>query len=521
VIGPIGAFIKIAEGKENFAPLAELALGSGTLDRFIVTNDHDRKLCQSLRQEARCGKTCGLYQVKVSPRFNVPPPPADTGIETIASVLNITNDIVFNCLVDTNRIDQRALAPSREVSEQHLLKNENGRYSIKGNIKEVFFLPSGDRWTVRDGAMSMVANDRGFRDRKIGVDRTAAIEEAQRDLSQLEDELRDLKSQEKSLVQQHTDLKRTWNHKNRSKKENEDQIKKLQREIDNIRAEMETTVDTTIDTTDMEEDIAKAEEEVNKIAKEESRKKAELEKLRPGLEEVEKRLMEVTARNEKVIDDMNKVNENLRQCQMRQSQSQAIIEKKRSKLEKAKEIIKERESRVEEKAEARNSALFKIKTLVLRSKLQQERDDREGEDGAPSQPIKAEFTEEELEAVDIIEVPKDTKYYEAKVDNLERKLESERQKLSLSTEDRSDVFERYVKANNEVKAIIKILEESSAMLDQLNRDMSERRKRWRKLRHYFKDSTNTKFDEILLLKGSSGALVSFISSSFLPEGSWG
>ena len=50
VIGPIGSFVKIATGKEQFASLAEMALGVGTLDRFIVTNVPDRKTFLKLRE---------------------------------------------------------------------------------------------------------------------------------------------------------------------------------------------------------------------------------------------------------------------------------------------------------------------------------------------------------------------------------------------------------------------------------------------------------------------------------------
>ena len=60
VKGPIGSFLKIASGKEAFGKLAELGLGSGVLDRFIVTNDHDRKLLQNLRNQAGCNSDCGI-----------------------------------------------------------------------------------------------------------------------------------------------------------------------------------------------------------------------------------------------------------------------------------------------------------------------------------------------------------------------------------------------------------------------------------------------------------------------------
>eukprot|EP00957_Ditylum_brightwellii_P008086 613333-Ditylum_brightwellii.AAC.1 len=75
------------------------------------------------------------------------------GIETVASVLSISDDLVFNCLVDIFRIDVKALATSKEESEEKLLiKESNGREFIRGGkVKEVFFLPNGDYWQVKNG----------------------------------------------------------------------------------------------------------------------------------------------------------------------------------------------------------------------------------------------------------------------------------------------------------------------------------------------------------------------------------
>lgn len=97
VLGPIGAYIKIEPGKEDFAALAESTLGPGTLDRFIVTNNHDRQIVQQIRNRAGCRQDCGIFQMSAGRgRFSVPPPPGN-GIETAASVLKIENDLVGYC----------------------------------------------------------------------------------------------------------------------------------------------------------------------------------------------------------------------------------------------------------------------------------------------------------------------------------------------------------------------------------------------------------------------------------------
>lgn len=62
VIGPIGHFLKIVDGKERFTSLVTSAMTIG-LDRFIVTNDRDRSYFMRLRQELRCNpRECLVIQ---------------------------------------------------------------------------------------------------------------------------------------------------------------------------------------------------------------------------------------------------------------------------------------------------------------------------------------------------------------------------------------------------------------------------------------------------------------------------
>jgi hypothetical protein len=207
VHGPIGSYIKVFPGKEDFQDLAELALGAGALDRFIVTNAEDRVLLNQIRKSAGCQQDCGVFQVKASPRYHVPPPPVD-GVETVCTVLNIPDDLVFNCLVDQNRIDQKALARSKEDGESKLLyRKHGGDYAIRGNINEVYSLPTGDRWIVKGGVLSMISNDKRPRS-TIGVDKTAAIAHAERELFQVESELKEFRSAEARLEGEHTKSQR-------------------------------------------------------------------------------------------------------------------------------------------------------------------------------------------------------------------------------------------------------------------------------------------------------------------------
>ena len=94
---PIGKFVKIAYMKEHLAFIAELVLVGGTLDRFIVTNNADRTTMKRLRRGIGCSSfECGIFQIHDGPRYQVCPPPPSDKVKTIATVLNIINNLVFN-----------------------------------------------------------------------------------------------------------------------------------------------------------------------------------------------------------------------------------------------------------------------------------------------------------------------------------------------------------------------------------------------------------------------------------------
>jgi chromosome segregation ATPase len=63
VIGPIGKYMTVVPGKEHLAAVAEKAL-QVSLDRYIVTNSHDRQVYLQLRDQIRCGfNDSGVYQM--------------------------------------------------------------------------------------------------------------------------------------------------------------------------------------------------------------------------------------------------------------------------------------------------------------------------------------------------------------------------------------------------------------------------------------------------------------------------
>ncbi|CAB9514637.1 of chromosomes protein 6 [Seminavis robusta] len=506
VIGPIGAYLKLAPGKEKYGQLAEFCIGQNSMDRFIVTDQRDVKLVDSIRRQVGCQRDCGVFKVKSSPRYVVPPPPSDQ-VETVASVLIVENDIVFNCLVDQLNIDRRALAPSKEVSEESLLvSNQNGRYSIKGIINEVVFLPRGDKWSVRDGALSIMSNDRQkFPARKIGVDLTSAIEERQEEVRTFDKELKELRAAESDLSRESNRLKKLWNEKQREKRNNEVKDEKLRERKERIELELETTADTAMDTTELEDDVAKAEEQLNSVNEKETNIRKDIEEKQPEIQDVRNRLEEVQARNDKVLQDMQKAAEDLDACVQRMDQSQAILDKKREKVQKTVEIAKKRKEEFEKREKERENALTVARKLTLQAQLKEERDKTESA-GCAQEPSQAEFTEDELANVEIVAVDKEHKYYEAKMKRVKAKIEKELERRDLSNEDPTEAIEKLSRAKDDLRSTQEAVDKSESTLRVLRRDMKKRRQRFDDLKDYLARMTHERFDSILHLNNASGSL---------------
>ena len=296
VAGPIGAHVTIAAGKEKYSKIAERALGNNALDRFVVTNHRDRKLLQQIREQAGCQSSeCGIFQVADSPRYRIPPPPS-ADVETCASCFTIDNDLIFNAMVDHLRIDQRAVCESKEQSEASLLvKDNHGRLSIRGGtIREVFFLPHGDRWVLTNGNLSLTSNGSKLK-QTLGVDRTAAIAELNAEDEQLVAEHQECTTKQNQLERERKDAQKKWNVDRQQLRKAKARADELADTINQVRAESEESANVTIDTTELEQDVTNAEQVVEALEEQLAERQRELEELKPAVEDVQNRLVEVTS----------------------------------------------------------------------------------------------------------------------------------------------------------------------------------------------------------------------------------
>ena len=510
VAGPIGAHIRIVAGKEQYAAIAEHALGGKSLDRFVVTNDRDRKLLQQIRERANCRSgECGIFQVADSPRYRVPPPPS-ADVETVASCLNIDSDLIFNAMVDHLRIDQRAVCNSKETSERALLvKDGQGRHSIRGGtVSEVFFLPHGDRWTVSNGNLALTSNDRKLK-QTLGADKSAAIAELQVERNQLTDELKEVRDRQTKLERERKDYQKKWNQDRHQIRNANVRVEALADTINQVRAESEESANVTVDTTELEQDVSNAEQVAEALKEQLAERQRELEELHPKVEDVKNRLEEVTARNQKVLADMNAAEQDLQAYMQTVLQREARLEKHRARLDAMNDIISKQEANVQKLQTDKDAALLKARQVhYLRDVERKKKEEQEDDDvlSPAAEEVTVEPTEEELLAIEPVQTAKEPAFYKSKIERTQQKIEKERDRRRLTESDPQAAFEKYMRAQKDLDGNMKQIDAIDENVALLAKDLENRVKKWRMFRAHIVHMTNDTFNDILNRKGSSGEL---------------
>ncbi|KAL3811194.1 LOW QUALITY PROTEIN: hypothetical protein ACHAXA_004496 [Cyclostephanos tholiformis] len=510
VAGPVGMYVKVVRGKEKYAKIAELAIGSGALDRFIVTCHEDFQLLNKLRREIGCGpRDCPLYRIhpkSTKQRYDIPAPPP--GVETVTSVLNVENAMAFNMLVDLAKIDTSALADSKEISEEALLSRENGRSFIKGGrIGKVYFLPKGDHWEAKGGNVMMVSNDRGMK-QTVGVDRSAAIESAKHELKALQQELVRNQEEQKGVNDASYQHKKAWNDAKANYSKVSSRIKNMEEILGKLRDEAETSEEApTIDTTEYENDIQEAETAVQDLKKKEAAVVQEIESLQPGLNELRKQLEEVDTRNSRILEDMEIVEAKLEDIVNHQTQRMEMVEKIRAKVQQLDDAVTKQEDNVAEIKGRVSEALAGARKMQFdynRDIRMFELKKKNGGELPHGEELELEPSENDLEEIDIVDPGNDSKFYKTKLQNKLRKIEQEKQRRNMSESDPVVARDKYFRARKDLDSKMEQIHAIERNTKALTKDLKERRARWRDFRRHIAELTNLGFDEMLNKKGSAG-----------------
>lgn len=464
-----------------------------------------------MRRQVGCGnRDCSIY--KISPRstqekYNTPPPP--DGVETVTSVVSVENAMVFNFLVDLCKIDEAALADSKEISEDKLLKKDgSGRYSIHGHVKKVYCLPDGDFWQVNKGLLNMVSNDRQLK-QSIGVDHSAAIDSAKHELRAIQTELDRNKREVKAINDQSNRVKREWNGRTKEYERLTSNVSKMEQLLEELKEQAETSEEVpTIDTTEYENDITVAEEEVDDLKKKESTISEEIEALQPEVEELKKNLDETATRNMKILDDMEKIEAGLEDIVKGQNRRQEVVNKCRAKVQEREYALVQQEAVVTQSKEIVANALLGARKVQFATNLEEERLKAKEANGGIAvrgdDDMNDEPSEEDLEAIEIVVPRHDTKRCQARVASKEKKIETEKKRRNLSEADPAVARDKYLRAKKALDSKMEQIKTIEQNVDMLINDVKERKKRWVLFRSHIAQMTNISFDDFLQKKKSAG-----------------
>ena len=140
-------------------------------------------------------------------------------------------------------------------------------------------------------------------------------------------------------------------------------------------------------------------------------------------------------------------------------------------------------------------------------RVQQQSSQVDVENDLERQPdIREEPTEEELEAIEPIVCKHEPSWYQLRIKKIDEKIRSEKSRRNVSTEDAATVYERYARAKADLSTKTDQVAETDKRIDDLDKDIFIRQKRWRQFRKHLAKSTALKFDEMLTMNKYTGTL---------------
>jgi chromosome segregation ATPase len=442
----------------------------------------------------------GRYQAKEPPE----------GVDTVSTVLSIMEPLVFNCLIDQTNADQVALMTSKESSERSLLIEGNGRSSIRGNnIKKVFFLPNGDFWQVsKAGSLSIISSSKRLT-QTIGLDKTRAIQEAEREIDLLRTELRNADDDFSKVRREREDYRKNWNTHMSKLKNNDADIKKLENDIDDLRGEAEAAVNVTYDTSDLEDEAKAADEAYQALKEKESDCQKAIDELQPAAQALKRSIEEISARNSKIVADINATEKKMEDIVRNQTEKLRSVDKKRAKVDEAENALKQQRAILEDKVKKNDEALSKARTVNWKYKKASAARE-ETSDGNVLLNADLDGNKEpdldEIASIEPMKTDREPDFYKNKIQRAEKEVEKEKVKRNLSEKDPEVAYEKYMRAKKDIDSKLQQIEQIKINIESLKKDLKSRRKMWKRFRSHICDMTSNTFDEILNKKGSSGQI---------------
>ena len=157
VIGPVGMYVKLKEGFNEFGVAIESVIG-GLMGTFIVSCDYDQNLLSNILRSCNAASVIKIHNGKLAPRYNNTSLNSISNGSSILDALLIENDTVFNFFIDKLNIDKVLLSNTEEnVIKNFVVVSHAGRKELRDRINFAV-LKDGSNIKFRDGNKAFEIN---------------------------------------------------------------------------------------------------------------------------------------------------------------------------------------------------------------------------------------------------------------------------------------------------------------------------------------------------------------------------
>ncbi|RLN98589.1 hypothetical protein BBJ28_00022200, partial [Nothophytophthora sp. Chile5] len=312
-IGPLGIHVKLPERFMHFAVAIEQAL-KGTLQNYLVVNGRDKALLEDLKRQVNCPHNQAniIIAQRTGRRYgHLRLAPGTLASHAICNILEVSDDEVFNALIDVCSTEGKLLFDDRQSAEEGVLSGSSGNFKMARFVSEVY-LPNGDKFLVRSGNLAYIANKGSRRSSIICQDVEAEMKELEQKLDYLRGNLDVLRRDESQLRREREA------HRNQVKQQN-DRIDHLSRrcnqravELRNLEEDLSDDLQQhTLDTSVLEDEVRAVEDELQGFHDREQELNDILSKSNPDLEGQLHELEELDALEKEIATEMNEYQEDV------------------------------------------------------------------------------------------------------------------------------------------------------------------------------------------------------------------
>ncbi|TMW59647.1 hypothetical protein Poli38472_004716 [Pythium oligandrum] len=473
-IGPIGMYVKLPEKYMDFALAIEVAL-KGTLQSYLVVSGRDKALMDELKRQIKCPPNqASIIIAKRSGRRygNLRLAEGELADHAICNILEVTNDDVFNALIDVCSTESKHLFDDRESAERKVLRGASGSFRMAKFVAEAY-VKSGDKFVVRSGNLAYIAYK--------GVRRSTIIcQDVEGEIREMEHKLKYLQGNADQMRRDESRLRRERDEIVHEMRQQNDRLNQITRRFNQRRVELRNLEDElsddvqqhTLDTSVLEDEVDEAKRELAHSYDRERELNEMLSKFNPDLEGLLKDLEDISNEETEINEELAELQEDVNGLYKHLSE------------------IKVQELRYEREMAAVSEFVAKWEADL--AAIQEECDDL------------AQKARQHCGSDERIEVTQGHDYYGKRLTDIKRKIEKERSRFQGMDLDElyMDKEEKTLKFQNKKATFDRF----SDNLMRVRTMLEERTQVWQILRKEIAHRTSMEFNRYMYINNFAGKL---------------